>query len=430
MHRPAPQPQPERRSAPKVLYAKAAEAAPAAKMPVPKPRQFRLPPDARVHALVKQTLVQMDLPPNLMLKHQVPLPTLLLWNAPVPPPMQKFVAPPIRRVEAKAGQSLPKAPALTLPNREVTPAELNIASAVTTQMPKLVRYPSVASPVSRPGKEPAPEIPQIGAAQSAQPSPADLISLPAKPLRATSLLVLPPANQIAPTDAANAGPAKGGTTGAGAGGQRTVAKNAAGPSGSTAGSLRNELAASAAAKLPARPAVPAATGQWTATGTPGVLTEEPKLAGATRIDLPKEGKFGVVVLGSATAAAYPETVGALSGKVVYTVYLKVGLRKSWILQYCLAKGTSGQSTVPVEAPWPFLIMRPDEWSASDPDYIIMHGTLTAAGKFEHLAMVYPDELDKKELLLKSLKLWAFRPASRDGVPVSVEVLLIIPREVE
>jgi hypothetical protein len=34
------------------------------------------------------------------------------------------------------------------------------------------------------------------------------------------------------------------------------------------------------------------------------------------------------------------------------------------------------------------------------------------------------------LLLKSLKLWAFRPASRDGEPIAVEVLLIIPRETE
>ncbi|HEX7362842.1 MAG TPA: hypothetical protein VF283_20315, partial [Bryobacteraceae bacterium] len=302
---------------------------------------------------------------------------------------------------------------------ETTPGELNIASMVTTEMPKLVRYPSVASPVSRAGKQPAQAIPQIGVAQSAQPSPADLISLPLKPLRSTTLLVLPPANQIAPADAETVGSPKGRTAGAGTGGQQLAA------SGPAAGASKQSQSAVAAAAKP-----PAATGQWTATGTPGALTGEPKLAGVTRLDLPKEGTFGVVVLGSAAASAYPEAAGALSGKVVYTVYLKVGLRKSWILQYCLAKGATGRSTVPVKAPWPFLIMRPDQWSASDPDYIIVHGMLTAAGKFEHLTMVYPDELDKKELLLQSLKLWAFRPASRDGVPVSVEVLLIIPREVE
>jgi hypothetical protein len=141
------------------------------------------------------------------------------------------------------------------------------------------------------------------------------------------------------------------------------------------------------------------------------------------------------VLGSASSAAYPETVGALSGKVVYTVYLKVGLKKNWILQYCLPGSKNqnaprGQSSTPVQAPWPFLIMRPDQRSDADPDYIIVHGMVTNAGKFDQLAMVFPDELEKKELLMDSLKLWAFRPASRDGVPVGVEVLLIIPRQGE
>jgi hypothetical protein len=140
-----------------------------------------------------------------------------------------------------------------------------------------------------------------------------------------------------------------------------------------------------------------------------------------------------MVLGSASSARYPESVGALSGKVVYTVYLKVGLRKSWILQYCLKTANNegngnGRSATPIQAPWPFLIMRPDQRGAADPDYIIVHGSVTDAGKFDQLAMVFPDDLEEKELLMNSLKLWAFRPASRDGVPVPVEVLLIIPRE--
>jgi hypothetical protein len=157
--------------------------------------------------------------------------------------------------------------------------------------------------------------------------------------------------------------------------------------------------------------------------------------GLTRITLPKDGKFGVVVSGSADTTRYPESVGALTGKVVYTVYLRVGLRKNWILQYCLPKTTDKGAAVrgsatPLEAPWPFLIMRPDRLSAADPDYIMVRGMLTSAGQFDQLAMVFPEELEKKELLLKSLKLWEFRPANRDGEPTAVEVLLIIPRESE
>jgi hypothetical protein len=113
--------------------------------------------------------------------------------------------------------------------------------------------------------------------------------------------------------------------------------------------------------------------------------------------------------------------------------MKVGLRKSWILQYCLPTAThqnavNGTSGASLAAPWPFLIMRPDQIADADTDYIIVHGMLNAAGQFDQLSMVFPAELEKKNLLLNSLKLWAFRPASRDGEPVEVEVLLIIPSE--
>lgn len=152
-----------------------------------------------------------------------------------------------------------------------------------------------------------------------------------------------------------------------------------------------------------------------------------------RLTLPKEGRYGVVVVGSAAAAPYPESVGALSGKMVYTVYLHVGLRKNWILQYCLPKAaeqriaTRGSAT-PLDAPWPFLILRPDQLSASGEEYVLVHGMITSEGQFDQLAMIFPEELEKKDLLLSSLKKWEFRPASRDKVPTTVEVLLIIPRE--
>jgi hypothetical protein len=175
-------------------------------------------------------------------------------------------------------------------------------------------------------------------------------------------------------------------------------------------------------------------GLWTATGSAAEPNPLP-IAGLRRIELPKNGKFGAVISGSSAAGSYPESAGALSGKIIYTVYIKVGLRKSWILQYCLPKGEekqaeAGRSSVAVEAPWPFLMMRPDQGSASDPDYMILHGTITAAGRFDQLAVIFPTDYAEKELLVSSLHLWEFRPAARDGVPVAVEVLLIIPHQPE
>ncbi len=154
-------------------------------------------------------------------------------------------------------------------------------------------------------------------------------------------------------------------------------------------------------------------------------------ANVTRITLPKDGNYGVVVTGSSQSTPYPETIGALSGKMVYTVYLSVGLHKKWILQYCLTKEAARQvsrgSATSLAAPWPFLLFRPDHL-AQPGDYVVVHGIIDAEGRFDQLAMVFPDEFDQKDLLISSLKLWAFRPASRDRQPTAVEILLIIPAE--
>jgi hypothetical protein len=435
-------------------------------------RQFQLPPQTHVQP-VTQTLVQMDVPPQIVLKHEIPLPTVVLWTPPkpAPPARKQFVAPPAKKPPLVA-QSLPVAVALEPPNQEIAVANVNIAAGIIRETPRLVQLPSVASPVSNPGQELAKEIPQIGLASSTQPSPANLISLPNTPLRSASLLGLPPANQVAPHDVANAGsPAGNGGTaqaeqGAGAQGHGEAGAQGKGTGGNASGALvagnsgAGSGPSSAGAGLTKGTAPVGNTGgagKTASTGNAGSGTIASSTGGAggsntgagngpsgelgappvglTRITLPKDGKFGVVVSGSADTTRYPESVGALTGKVVYTVYLRVGLRKNWILQYCLPKTTDKAAPVrgsatPLEAPWPFLIMRPDRLSATDPDYIMVRGMLTSAGQFDQLAMVFPEELEKKDLLLKSLKLWEFRPANRDGEPTAVEVLLIIPRESE
>jgi len=428
-------------------------------------RHFQLPPDIRKQP-VTQTLVQMDLPPDLLLKQEIPLPTALLWNQTLPPPptTRQFVAPPAEKTPAIA-QSLPAAPVLMAPNRETDVANVNVAAAPVNDTPHLTHRATIASPVSNPGQEPAKTIPQIGLATSDQPSAANLIALSNTPLHSTPIVVLPPANQIAASDRANAGS----TAGDGGPGNAPPASGASGHAISSQSA--EELAAIQAKKNAAKAseanskapdnakgnaavtresastskgetpspknavvaAGPSGKSAGEPTGTkvaPPEAAPVPSIPGATRITQPKDGKFAVVVLGSAASSRYPESAGALSGKVVYSVYLRVGLRKNWILQYCLPKAVGQGSVIPVDAPWPFEMMRPDRWGSSDSDYIIVKGMLTSGGRFEQLAMVFPDDFETKDLLLTSLKGWAFRPASRDGEPTAVEVLLIIPRETE
>jgi hypothetical protein len=149
----------------------------------------------------------------------------------------------------------------------------------------------------------------------------------------------------------------------------------------------------------------------------------------TRITQPKDGKFGIVVSGSSASELFPDTAGMLSGTIVYTVYVRVGQRKNWILQYCLAKGAEPGSA-PIDAPWPFLMLRPDTLNAADQDYVVIRAVINSNGQFEQLGLVYPGEVAEQEKLLGALRQWAFRPASRAGQAVAVETLLIIPKQGE
>jgi hypothetical protein len=292
-------------------------------------------------------------------------------------------------------------------------------------------------------------------------------------LRSSAIIVLPPANQIAPsgsgdggTSPGREGPAHDGAQGTGTEGQGLAASGSgpvgtamqgAGENGSGAAAAGNSGAGAGAASgagagmgagagdskgSPGRSGGSNGSGAGgsgagsAGSGTSGAA--DGSLGGTTsvtRFTLPKDGHYGVVVVGSAPAAPYPETVGALGGKMVYTVYLRVGLRKKWILQYCLPKAAEQRikvrgSATPLDAPWPFLILRPDQLSDSGEEYVVVHGMITSEGHFDQLAMIFPEQLAKKDLLISSLSKWEFRPSSRDGVPTTVEVLLIIPRETD
>ena len=78
-----------------------------------------------------QTLVQPDLPPNLLLPHETPIPLVLMWSANttvrkiIPPPLQKTSTANVR-------------PSLAAPNHELNLADLKVsATAFATDLPAL-----------------------------------------------------------------------------------------------------------------------------------------------------------------------------------------------------------------------------------------------------------------------------------------------------
>jgi hypothetical protein len=61
--------------------------------------------------------------------------------------------------------------------------------------------------------------------------------------------------------------------------------------------------------------------------------------------------------------------------------------------------------------------------------LMVHGFVDEAGHFESLALVFPPQFSQTRLLLQALQQWKFRPAKHNGQIAKVEVLLIIPEDV-
>jgi hypothetical protein len=116
----------------------------------------------------------------------------------------------------------------------------------------------------------------------------------------------------------------------------------------------------------------------------------------------------------------------------YTVYLHVGLGKSWILQYSVPRAEATAevpSIIRPEAPWPYEIVRPHLGTNDcNSDAILVHGFVNLTGRFERLAIVFSPGFAQTQSLLSALQQWQFRPALQNGKLAAVEILLIIPEE--
>jgi hypothetical protein len=139
-------------------------------------------------------------------------------------------------------------------------------------------------------------------------------------------------------------------------------------------------------------------------------------------------------MNSSLADEYPEVLDIWAGRQAYSVYVQVGLTKNWTLQYCLPASTEttpAERKAHLEPPWPFDIVRPKLSPADVPaNAIVVHGMVSKAGRFESLSVVYPGHFAYASFLLNILRRWQFRAATQDGVPVEVEIVLVIPEDAE
>lgn len=368
-----------------------------------------------------KTVVQPDIKPNQQVV-KTPLPSVLLWSADHPD--VKLVVPPPPEILA----TIKAKPVLTRPTPEKMMADVPITSTpFASKLP--MPTPSSSTPIEVRGPELKDVLPQSSASKSLQPTAAAMMSI--SEIQVTKgTIALPPTNQsgkgnpegaLLPGtagDSASAG--KGDPSNHGSANGSKGSQGVAGNSTGKAGNAKGTNVASAGNSGNAGPN--SGTGSNGAGGHGSAPT-------FTKVSLPENGQYGVVVVGNAMEDQFPETSALWGDRLIYSVYLHVGLSSSWILQYSLPLSAEARSAgnLHIEAPFPFYIVRPTNGVGTiAADALMIHGFINEAGRFEALSIVFPSSYRETSPVLQAISQWRFRPAKHNGQLAKVEVLLIIP----
>jgi hypothetical protein len=264
-------------------------------------------------------------------------------------------------------------------------------------------------------------VPKTGvSADRTSGDPTTLLSLALNPQRMRELLSVPPGNQLGQLP-------EGGASG------RATLTAASGP-GPSAKPV--ESAAASPAPAAAKPAEPSAA-EAAAAATAALRAMALAAAAATRIVNPAGGVFDVVVQ-SAGTEGFPESAGVLSGKPIYSAYVRVGGGHDWLLQYCIPgeEETGAQvdgyvvrltAAAPLTAPYPRVTMRPPV-KPRPGHHVMVHAYVTVEGRFRDLKVLSANAESEAQMVEAVLEKWEFRAASRNGKPIEVEILLAIPAE--
>ncbi len=372
-----------------------------------------------------QTLIQPEVQRELLLPQEVPLPQVVQWTPP-DPAISRIVPPPPKPVAEVKVQ-----PTLDAPNQELKVADVKIsASPFDTKAP--LPAPSKTSPVNVQAPAESPRVPETASKNSGPATPSSIISLSEVKLQ-DGTTALPLISQVAPTPFSGSlspgQPNSNSQNGTG----KTDSKQNGTSAGQTSGDQAGKAGNARGATGNTAGAVGGSGGNGQGGGEADGLNSGNSQRTVVHITMPRDGKFGVVVVGASLSEDYPETIDMWHGRLAYTVYLHVGASKNWILQYSLPRAqianVTGSATRP-DAPWPYDITRPSIDTDANTDAIMVHGVVNTLGRFEQLAVIFPTELAETKFLLHALQQWQFRPAMEDGQATPVEVLLIIPAVAE
>ncbi len=398
----------------------ARESAPGAPGRGPSRRRRLELPDLPRRAQTKQTILQPQFAPDVALPAATQLPELFFWapRKEVQQYVKPYVEPGHERLPAQP-RLLDAPPRLALPTSE--PAAMTVPPT-----PDSYEALRLVIPAALPVRTSESRAPQTGiSADSAAGDPTTVLSLALDPERMREFLTVPGGNQLGQLpEGAMSGVAA--LTAASGGGNRSHG------SGSGAG---NGSGSSASAK-PVESTAAASVESGAASGSP-LRAMALAAAAPTRVIHPTGGVFDVVVQSTGTEG-FPESSGVLSGKPVYSAYIQAGGGHDWLMQYCVPASEEvvaqvSESVVrlltgsPLVAPYPRVTMRPPVKPRPGKN-VMVQGYITVEGRFRDLKVLTASSASEAEMVLAVLEQWEFRPATRDGKPLQVEILLAIPAE--
>jgi hypothetical protein len=412
---PRPEPLAANRPAPADAPTRERQKAPSGYRTVAK-RRFEIAA-APVNAQHEQTLLQ----PRLPDKTPPRLPHLSFWSVLfTPPPSPKLFIEPGR--QTGAGQPALADPRLDIPNREPRIGDLQILkSDPVAANPTLPVDPSSSSPL-RTLEQSKKDSTQPLSMDHQEGDPVNVLALNPEPAAPVDEVAVPAVTHVGHLP-------------------RTVNEDAeyAGTEtkGRTPGSRERHEAASSSPGMRGKPEETTVT---TAGASANYLHNSPETVASEpiRIVHPQDGLFDVVLVqASPEHAMLLEGPTPLTGRPIYTVYLQVGTTKEWILQYCLQQSpeyevkTGGAvvqlgNPTQVKAPYPKVSIVPPQPSMPNHSRLVLHGFITDHGVFRELDTVRHDDKQAAAHILPYLQQWRFRPATRDGQAVEVEILLIVP----
>lgn len=385
----------------------------------------------------QQTIIQASEAPEIRIKHNVPLPNVLLSGiAQNQPKMPVTGSSPKAVVNPTMGKLAMNVPAPEIPN-------VAMAVQVPDQQAPLLAEPEVALPLPA-NQQSLGSIYAAKQQNSASKSARGLLVLSANPVPPDALMKIPPGNRYGEFSVSLLGAKSGVPSGPGGptmGGGGSTSVRAMKAAGAGAGSAAVKISGSVESAGNGAAAM-AAFGPTTS-GSGSAEGMLPPWMAANLVypvkRAPKIPDIDLVVAAGPVGGGGLGAFGVLNCSNIYTIYLQMP-GKPWVLQYCKKQTGAKEAAAPtggsvrmgagLSPPWPlqqFDFHRPPIDPYKRDNMIVLEGVIDKDGSVQSVKLYEGVGSVADQAAVAAFSKWKFHPATgSNGKAVPVEMLVGIP----